>query len=70
MLVTLETWAEMNLEDPPKINTLRSWAKSGLFYPAPVKVGRGWRVEESARYCPPMKAAAEDPVVEAIINGT
>lgn len=53
MKVTLEKWAEKNMDPVPKQNTLRAWAASGLFDPPAVKMGRTWYVDEDAEYCPP-----------------
>ena len=53
MKVTLEKWAEKNMDPVPKQNTLRAWASAGLFDPPAVKMGRTWYVDEDAEYCEP-----------------
>lgn len=61
MKVTLEKWAEKNMDPVPSLNTLRAWANAGLFHPPAVKMGRTWYVDEDAEYSPPMA-----PVVSGV----
>lgn len=53
MKVTLEKWAELNLDPPPPLATLRIWARTGRFEPPAVKHGVRYYVEQDARYCEP-----------------
>lgn len=54
MKVTLEKWAELNLDPAPSASTLRTWAREGRFNPPAVKHGRRYYVEETATYCEPV----------------
>lgn len=53
MKVTLEKWAEQNLDPAPGPNTLRAWAREGRFDPPAVKHGKRYYVDETASYRPP-----------------
>lgn len=54
MKVTLEKWAELNLDPPPSKTTLQAWARGGRFEPKAVKHGRRYYVDEDAQYCEPL----------------
>ena len=68
MKVTLEKWAEKNMDPAPKQNTLRAWASSGLFDPPAVKMGRTWYVDEDAEYSPsaPVVTGVSDRVASIL----
>lgn len=53
MKVTLEKWAELNLDPPPSRATLQTWAREGRFEPKAVKHGRRYYVDQDAHYCEP-----------------
>lgn len=68
MKVTLEKWAEKNMDPVPSLNTLRAWANAGLLHPPAVKMGRTWYVDEDAEYCPsaPEIQGASDRVLSIL----
>ena len=53
MKITLEKWAELNLDPQPSKATLQTWAREGRLDPPAVKHGRRYYVDEDARYREP-----------------
>jgi hypothetical protein len=71
MLLSLEAWAERNIEDPPSHATLRAWARSGRIQGAQRCGRRGaWRAPEQARLLHAPRAKVDDTVIENILNST
>lgn len=66
-LITLEKWAEANLDPAPSPATLRMWARTNRFDPPAQKVGRCYRVDENARYCEP-EAPVELPQDNSLVS--
>lgn len=49
-LIPLSMWAERRYSKPPSGRTLRRWAVAGNIIPRPRKEGKGYWVNENARY--------------------
>ena len=50
-LVTLDTWIEINYEEPrPSSYTARRWVKNGNITPRPQKHGRSYYLRPDAQY--------------------
>lgn len=61
MKIPLSDWVARNFSPPPNRKTVSKWRKEGRICPVPIFIGRGYFVEETARFICEEKSAPPRP---------